>query len=94
LIPTSSEIQNNTGFLEDVFSALPDPVKLAASRAYKLFLQDPNHPGLEFKPVKGTRQPVYSVRIGIGYRAIGVMTQGEIVWYWIGSHADYDKLIP
>lgn len=64
-------------------------------RAYKQFRQDPNHSGLDFKPVKGTREPVYSARIGLGYRALGVMTKsGEIVWYWIGAHADYDKLIP
>ncbi len=69
-------------------------MKALARRAYRQFQQDPNYPGLEFKSVKGTKQSVYAVRIGIGHRAIGVMTQGEIVWYWIGSHADYDKLIP
>lgn len=73
---------------------MPERVKALAKRAYNTFQQDPNHPGLEFKPLKGTKQPVYSVRIGIGYRAVGVMIQGEIVWYWIGSHADYDKLTP
>lgn len=73
---------------------MPDHVKTAARRAYKLFQQDPDHPSLEFKRVQGTKQPIHSVRIGTGYRALGVMGQGEIIWYWIGSHADYNRRIP
>ncbi len=34
-----------------------------------------------------------SVRIGIGYRALGVRKGEEIIWFWIGSHADYDRLL-
>ena len=41
-----------------------------------------------------TRQPAYSVRVGIGWRAVGVMKDSEtIVWFWIGSHSNYDKLL-
>jgi hypothetical protein len=32
------------------------------------------------------------VRIGLGYRALGIRTGDEVVWFWIGSHADYDQL--
>ena len=64
-----------------------------ARESYKRFNADPHHPSLRFKqvhPVDG----VYSVRVGLGYRALGVMADSDtIVWYWIGSHADYDKLI-
>ena len=36
---------------------------------------------------------MYSVRIGLRYRALGVKTPDGVLWYWIGSHADYDKLL-
>ena len=47
------------------------------------------HPSLHFKKIKTFR----SVRVGIKYRALGVEKDSNIVWFWIGSHADYDKLI-
>ena len=57
-----------------------------------LFKANPNHPSLRFKRVHST-EPIYSVRININYRAVGVSEKGEIVWFWVGTHAKYDKLI-
>ena len=72
---------------------MPPEVKRLAREVYRRFSQNPYHPGLRFKLIHSAR-PIYSVRIGLGYRALGVMPDaGNIVWYWIGSHADYDKLI-
>jgi hypothetical protein len=45
---------------------------------------------LKFKRVHPTL-PLYSVRIGRGYRALGIRDADKIVWYWIGSHAEYDR---
>ncbi len=73
------------------FKALPERVRRQAREAYKLFEQNPYHPSLHFKPIHPTR-PIYSVRIGRDYRALGVSDGDEIVWFWIGSHAEYDKL--
>jgi hypothetical protein len=54
---------------------------------------DPFHPSLHFKSIHQTR-PIWSVRIGLNYRAVGIKPDAnEIVWFWIGSHTDYDKLI-
>jgi hypothetical protein len=50
------------------------------------------HPGLQFKKVEG-EDDLYSVRISANYRALGVMQGSRIVWFWIGSHADYDKRV-
>ena len=36
---------------------------------------------------------IYSVRIGKGYRAVGQRDKKGILWFWIGSHAEYDKLL-
>jgi hypothetical protein len=33
------------------------------------------------------------VRVGAHYRALGVDVEGGVLWFWIGSHADYDRLI-
>jgi hypothetical protein len=46
---------------------------------------------LQFKRVS-QRKSVYSVRIGISYRALGLREEDDlIVWFWIGSHAHDDK---
>ncbi|MEM9272761.1 MAG: hypothetical protein AAGA80_07330 [Cyanobacteria bacterium P01_F01_bin.143] len=75
------------------FAQLPERVKKTARKNYKLWKQNPSHPSLEFKKLKAN-QPIYSVRAGIGWRAVGVMKDSNtVVWFWIGSHSNYDKLL-
>ena len=58
---------------------------------YRLLRADPMHPSLRFKKVK---QGQYrSVRVGAKYRALGVPVPDGVQWFWIGSHAAYDKLM-
>lgn len=57
-----------------------------------MFLSDPWHPGLQFKKLEG-EDDIYSARIGLGYRALAVVKKDRVIWYWIGSHADYDRLV-
>jgi hypothetical protein len=71
---------------------LPAVVREQAARAYSLWRSDSHHPSLQFKRVS-LNQPVYSVRIGIGHRALGLRTDEQIYWFWIGSHAEYDELL-
>jgi hypothetical protein len=71
---------------------LPATVREQAARAYALWRSNPQHPGLQFKRVSQS-QPVYSVRIGIGYRALGLQEGDQISWFWIGSHAEYDEML-
>ncbi len=63
-----------------------------AVRARAIWREDPTHPGLQFKRVH-PRQPIYSVRIGLDWRAVGARQGDTIVWFWIGSHAEYDALL-
>jgi hypothetical protein len=63
-----------------------------ARLAYRLFRHNPQHPSARFKPVHPTR-PIYSARVGLGYRALAVRDGDAVVWFWIGSHADYDHLL-
>ncbi len=74
------------------FSALPPHVQRQARRAYRQFVADPAHPSLQFKQVHPSR-PIYSARVSLGYRALGVREGDDLIWFWIGSHADYDRLI-
>ena len=74
------------------FARLPDSVKELARRNYRLWKQNPRHPSLQFKRVHAT-EPIYSVRVGWHWRALGVLEDDTIAWFWIGSHADYDRLL-
>jgi len=76
----------------ELFAALPDHIQRQARAAYRLFRQNPAHPGLHFKPLH-TDPPAYSARVGISYRAVGMLDGDTVVWSWIGSHADYDRLL-
>jgi len=76
----------------ELFAALPARVQDQARQAYRLFRQNPTHPGLRFKQVHAD-PPTYSARVGIGHRAVGVRDGNTVIWYWIGSPADYDTLL-
>ena len=71
---------------------LPEEIRRNTQEAYDLWQQDPQHPSLHFKRIHATK-PVYSVRVGLGWRAVGIRRGNDMVWYWIGSHTDYEKLI-
>ena len=75
-----------------LFLALPAEVQRDAKRSYRLFQANPAHPALQFKKLEG-EENIYSARIGLGYRALAAKRQDRIVWFWIGSHADYDRLV-
>ena len=85
-------ISRTTARFRSAFGNLEPEIKREARRAYRLFKQNPHHPTLRFKKVHPS-QPIWSVRIVAGYRAVGIRAEDEIVWYWIGSHADYDRLL-
>ncbi len=85
-------ISKTTKRFREALAQLPKDVQRQAREAYKLFRQNPHHPSLRFKKVHAT-EPIYSVRINIDYRAVGVMDGEEIIWFWIGPHAEYDKLL-
>ena len=74
------------------FAALPTEVREQARRAYQIWRDNPSHPGLRFKPVKG-HEGLYSVRVGRSWRALGRLKEDTVTWFWIGSHAEYDALL-
>ncbi len=74
------------------YRTLPPETRKLAKKNYRLFDDDPQHPSLRFKKIHGT-DTVHSVRVGYGYRAVGLLEGDEITWIWIGSHAEYDRLL-
>ncbi|HWP44538.1 MAG TPA: hypothetical protein VNO14_14930 [Blastocatellia bacterium] len=83
---------HTTDRFRQAFQCLPTDVQRKAKKAYRLWKNDPYHPSLQFKQVHSI-EPVYSVRIGIGWRALGTKIGDTMIWFWIGSHAEYDKML-
>jgi hypothetical protein len=73
----------------DCFHELPENARELAERNFELLKQDPQHPSLHFKKIGRYR----SVRIGLSYRALAVEIPEGLLWFWIGTHAQYDKLL-
>ena len=71
------------------YHSLPSHVRHLAVKNYGLWLENPWHTSLHFKPF---RNDLWSVRVGAHYRAVGRFRGGNnFVWIWIGSHEEYDK---
>jgi hypothetical protein len=83
--------QTTRAFWEQ-FDSLPAEEQEHAREAYQRWQDNPGHPSLHFKRVS-RRQPIYSVRVGLNYRALGLRDGDTITWYWIGSHSEYDRLL-
>ena len=70
------------------YRSLTKEVQDLADKSYELIRDNPYHPSIHLKKVG----QFWSARIGLNYRAVGIEENGEIAWFWIGSHAEYDKL--
>ena len=81
-----------TGEFRRRFANLPPQVQQQARTAYRQFQQDPSYPGLRFKKVH-PELPIYSARVSRNYRAVGQVDGDTVIWFWVGSHAEYDQLL-
>jgi hypothetical protein len=71
------------------YNELPEPVRKLANENYALLKSEPRHPSLRFKKVGR----FWSARIGLHYRAAAVQQDDDFVWFWIGHHSEYDRLL-
>jgi len=71
------------------YKNLPKTIQELADKNYELLKQNPTHPSLHFKKI----QNYFSVWVGIRHRALGIEIDNDVLWFWIGNHADYDKLL-
>jgi hypothetical protein len=73
-----------------LYNSLPLSTQKLAKKNYKLLKRNPKHPSIHFKNVG----KYWSARVGSQYRALAVCPDSDIyVWFWIGTHTEYDKLI-
>jgi hypothetical protein len=71
------------------YRALPEDIRELADKNFELLKANPRHPSLHFKKIG----ELWSVRVGAHYRALGVDVERGIYWIWVGTHAEYDKVI-
>lgn len=79
-----------------LFNPLPDRVKAAAVSSFERFCNNPMHPSLRLHRLRETRKgrhrpDSFSVSVGSQYRALFFEDGDANLWYWIGTHADYDE---
>jgi len=85
-------ISRTTKRFRKLLAALPPEVQKQARDSYRTWMRDPWHPSLQFKQIHPTR-PIFSARVGLDWRAVCIRSGDTAVWYFIGSHADYERLI-
>jgi hypothetical protein len=83
---------HTTAAFRALLAAAPPAIQAKAQTAYKIWTQNPAHPSLRYKKVHDTL-PIYSVRIDRDWRAVGTLQQGAMVWFWIGPHDEYERLL-
>lgn len=71
------------------YEKLPVQVRALADKNFVLLKENPQHPSLHFKRAGD----YWSVRIGLGHRALAKEVEGGFLWGWIGTHAEYDRRI-
>jgi hypothetical protein len=85
-------ISHTTTRFRTAYQALPETIRRQAHEASRLLRQNPAHPSLRFRQVHPTR-PIYSAHINIQYRALGIRDADTMIWFWIGSHDEYERLL-
>ena len=83
------DVENAAAFWHE-FNRLPAHIQCLAREKFHLWLRDPFHPSMQFKPLVGN---VRSVRIRDHYRAVAQKHGDLVVWFWIGTHEDYNNFI-
>lgn len=71
------------------YHKLPETIRDTADKNFVLLKNNSHHPALHFKKIGR----YWSARIGLNYRALGTEVNGGVLWFWIGNHANYDKII-
>jgi hypothetical protein len=71
------------------YEKLPPDIRGLADKNFQLLKLNQSHPSLQFKKVG----KVWSARVGSHYRAIATPIEDGFLWIWIGTHAEYDKLL-
>ena len=79
-------------FFWNAYHALPIDIRRRAQKAYLLWRRNPFHPSLHFKCINH-QEHIWSLRVTLGYRALGIYESDRVTWFWIGDHKAYKKFI-
>jgi len=71
------------------YRQLPKEVQDLADKNFKLLKTDPYHPSLHFKKVAGKS----SCGQYASETALGTEKPDGILWFWIGTHSEYNTLL-
>ena len=71
------------------YRELPDAIQQLADKNFELLRKDPQHPSLRFKKVGA----FWSARVGLHYRVLAKDRSEGVVWFWIGHHTEYERLL-
>lgn len=74
------------------YKQLSQETRQSARKSYRLWSENPFHPSLHFKCVD-KQENLWSARISLGVRALGIMEDNVVTWFWIGSHDEYERLL-
>ncbi len=69
-----------------LYDKLPPSIQELADKNFELLKTNPKHPSLHLKKAG----KYWSARVGMKYR---VLIEDGMLWFWIGTHADYDKML-
>ena len=75
-----------------LFASASTERQLRIKGAYRLWKENPAQPSLRFKKVH-PRLPIYSVRVDLDWRAVGMLEADTVVWFWVGPHSQYETLL-
>ena len=70
-------------------AGLPLNVRRRVPQKFQLLQQNPRHPSLRLKKVG----VLWAIRVSKGYRALAREEEGKLIWFWIGTHDEYERRI-
>jgi len=74
----------------EAYHSLDKSTQRRAKKAFRLWAQNPFHPSLRFKCINA-EENIWSARVTLSYRAIGVWEGDTVTWFWIGGHDEYER---
>jgi len=85
-------ISEITDSFRQAYAKLPEEVRQKVRKAYRQWTANPTHPSLHYKKIHASL-PIWPVRVGLHHRAVGIVHDEKMLWYFVGTHAEYDRLI-
>ena len=73
----------------DAYAELPPNIQRRIPQKFQLLRQNARHPSLRFKKVGD----LWVIRVSRGYRALARQEEEDFIWFWVGTHGEYERRI-